>query len=397
LSESFAADVAAIQGIAAVPTILDVVCRTTGMGFAAVARVTEDRWIACGVLDTIAFGLQPGGELKVETTICNEIRQSGEAVIIDHVAEDGAYRGHHTPAQYGFQSYISMPIVMPDGRFFGTLCAIDPKPAQLNRPEIIGMFKLFADMIAFHLDAHERLEQTAAILADERRTAELREQFIAVLGHDLRNPLASIEAGMRMILRTPLEDKAVNILSMVNASVWRMAGLIDNVLDFARGRMGDGIVITPKAAALEPVLTQVVDELRVSHPSRMIETVFHLDREVMCDQGRLGQLLSNLVGNALHHGDKDAVVMVRASTTDETFELSVSNSGEPIPPAAMANLFQPFERGKVQSHKQGLGLGLYIAAEIARAHDGKLTVDSSPEQTVFTFRMPLAPNATRAG
>src|SRR3954463_14866340 len=107
MTDDLQADVAAIARIPAVPTILDVVCRTTGMGFAAVARVTEDRWIACRVRDDIAFGLVPGDELKIETTICNEIRHSREPVVIDHVAEDPAYRGHHTPAMYGFQSYIS--------------------------------------------------------------------------------------------------------------------------------------------------------------------------------------------------------------------------------------------------------------------------------------------------
>src|SRR4051812_45768883 len=103
-------DVAAIARIDAVPTILEAVCRTTGMGFAAVARVTEERWIACAVRDEIAFGLGPGGELKVATTICDEIRDSGEPVVIDHVAEDESFCGHSTPALYGFESYISVPI-----------------------------------------------------------------------------------------------------------------------------------------------------------------------------------------------------------------------------------------------------------------------------------------------
>ena len=95
---NFQSDVAAVQRIDAVPRILEVVCRITGMGFAAVARVTEDRWIACAVRDDVQFGLQPGGELKVETTICNEIRQSRQPVVIDHVAQDEAHWGHPTPA-----------------------------------------------------------------------------------------------------------------------------------------------------------------------------------------------------------------------------------------------------------------------------------------------------------
>ena len=128
------ADIDAVGAIGAVPTILDVVCRATGMGFAAVARVTEQRWICCAVNDLIQFGLQPGGELKVETTICHEVREMRAPVVIDHVAEDSLYCRHHTPAMYGFQSYISMPIVLEDGRFFGTLCAIDPSRAASTIP-----------------------------------------------------------------------------------------------------------------------------------------------------------------------------------------------------------------------------------------------------------------------
>ena len=157
MKDSVADDVAAVGKIDAVPTILEVVCRTTGLGFSAVARVTEERWVACAVRDEIAFGLQPGGELQVETTICDEIRDSGQLVVIDNVAEDEVFCGHPTPRMYGFQSYISVPIYRPDGRFFGTLCAIDPRPARLNTPETVGMFKLFADLIGFHLDVQERL------------------------------------------------------------------------------------------------------------------------------------------------------------------------------------------------------------------------------------------------
>ncbi|AWN40747.1 ATP-binding protein [Methylobacterium durans] len=157
----FQADLVAIENIEVVPTILETVCRATGVGFAAVARVTDDRWVACQVRDGIAFGLPPGGELEVATTICREVRRDGVAVVIDHVAEDEVYCGHPTPARYGFQSYISMPIVLPDGTFWGTLCAIDPQPARLNTPGTIGMFKAFADLIAFHLDAQQRVSVSA--------------------------------------------------------------------------------------------------------------------------------------------------------------------------------------------------------------------------------------------
>jgi signal transduction histidine kinase len=384
-------DISATGRIPAVPTILEVVCRTTGMGFAAVARVTEDRWVACSVRDEIAFGLEPGGELKVETTICHEIRQSGDAVIINHVAQNERYRSHNTPAMYGFQSYISMPIVLRDGRFFGTLCAIDPRPARLETPEIIGMFKLFAELIAFHLSALEQVAATEASLLDERNTSELREQFIAVLGHDLRNPLAAIGAGVELMLKTPLNDRATRMANTIRASVTRMAGLIEDVMDFARGRLGSGLTLDRSAdEPLQPVLHQVIDELRASFPNRVIEHEFALNDPVTCDRRRIGQLLSNLLGNALTYGSAKTPVQVRATTDGKTFELSVANAGDPIPASALDKLFQPFERGAVRPTQQGLGLGLFIASEVAKAHGGTLGVTSSSTETCFTFRMPLA-------
>jgi signal transduction histidine kinase len=317
----FQQDIDIVGNIRAVTAILDVVCGTTGMGFAAVARVTENRWVACSVRDDIAFGLKPGGELKVETTICHEIRQSGEGVVIDEVAADPVYRGHATPALYGFQSYISLPIVLPGGEFFGTLCAIDPRPIRVNTPETVAMFKLFAELIAFHIDAARKVAASMASLLSERAASELREQFIAVLGHDLRNPLAAIDGGAKLLL--------------------------------------------------------------------VIEEDYALDRPVDCDRGRMAQMISNLLANALTYGAADAPVRIQAMTDMDGLKVSVAIAGEPIPSAALERLFQPFQRGDVVPSQQGLGLGLYIAAEVARAHGGTLTAVSTSAETRFMFRMPL--------
>jgi signal transduction histidine kinase len=336
------------------------------------------------------LAFQPGGELKVETTICHEIRQSHQAVAIDHVAEDEVYSGHHTPAMYGFQSYISVPVVLSDGTFFGTLCAIDPRPARLNNPETIGTFKLFAELIASHLNASDRLAASEARLLSERQASELCEQFIAVLGHDLRNPLTSIAAGARMITKVSKQE-SFEIVALMQMSINRMSRLIDNVLDFARGRLGGGLSL--QRSDNEPmgqILDQIVAELRSSHPDRTIETEFVLTKPINCDSQRIGQLFSNLLGNAITHGSPDKPIEVRATTEHGTFELLVINSGDPIPQLALERLFQPFYRVAVRPSQQGLGLGLFIASEIARAHGGTLDVNSSADETRFTFRMPIA-------
>ncbi len=105
-------------------------------------------------------------------------------MVIDHVTEDEEYACHHTPLLYGFQSYISVPIILKDGNLFGTLCAIDPNPANLKNSRALEMFHLFAELISFHISAGEKLQLAHSNLQEERKIAELREQFIAVLGHD---------------------------------------------------------------------------------------------------------------------------------------------------------------------------------------------------------------------
>jgi signal transduction histidine kinase len=168
-----------------------------------------------------------------------------------------------------------------------------------------------------------------------------------------------------------------------------MAGLIDHVLDFARGRLGGGLPLDRNAhEPLRPALDQVIAELRTARPDRTIEAEIALDDPVYCDRARIAQLLSNLLANALTHGASDGPITVKALTIGGMLELSVANPGDPIPHATRERLFQPFTRASAQPHQQGLGLGLYIAAEIARAHGGTLDVTSTPAETRFTLRMP---------
>ncbi|GAO95432.1 sensor histidine kinase [Pseudomonas syringae pv. actinidiae] len=213
MRQSISNDVATINRISAVPAILQVITESTGLGFAAVARVTEDSWTACAVLDNLGFGLKPGGELELTSTICHEIRSSHKPVVIDHVAEDELFCAHHTPRRYNFQSYISIPIFLTNGSFFGTICALDPKPARLTGTPIEAMMVSFARLLALQIEAEENMQRVQADLLAEREVAELRDQFIAVLGHDLRNPLFAINASAELLLRRPLDDKTLQVLS----------------------------------------------------------------------------------------------------------------------------------------------------------------------------------------
>jgi sigma-B regulation protein RsbU (phosphoserine phosphatase) len=236
----------------------------------------------------------------------------------------------------------------------------------------------------------ERNEAQDAI-ASERHVSELREQFIAVLGHDLRNPLAAIDAGVRLLRKEELSDRGEHVLGLMEGSVVRASALISNVLDFARGRLGGGLTLARlKNAPLQNVIEQVIAEIRSIAPNRLIEIRLAIDRPVDCDADRVGQLVSNLLGNALTHGAVDHPVRISCSTIDGTLELTVSNGGTQISSEAMEHLFHPFFRGKVKDSQEGLGLGLYIASQIAKAHGGELTATSTDVETRFNFSMPLA-------
>jgi sigma-B regulation protein RsbU (phosphoserine phosphatase) len=237
------------------------------------------------------------------------------------------------------------------------------------------------------LDARDKAE---AAVASERADSELREQFIAVLGHDLRNPLASIASGIHMLAKETLTARGKKVVGLIDGSVVRAAALIDNVLDFARGRLGGGITLDRNAKEpLEPVLRQVVSELRSIASGRTITAHYDLAEPIDCDRVRIGQLLSNLLGNALTHGAAHQPVTIDAQTADDELIIAVSNGGQPIPPETLERLFRPFVRGQGRVSK-GLGLGLHIASEISRAHGGTLVARSDAAATTFVFSMPLA-------
>jgi PAS domain S-box-containing protein len=172
MNHPVAADIAAVQAISAVPNILEAVSELTGLRFVCVARVEQDAWTACAVLDKLDFGLRPGDGLDVGTTLCSEVRDHRKPIIIDQVSADAQYCNHPTPRMYGFESYFSVPLFNSSGGYFGTLCGIDPLPAKLSEPRILHILLLLADMISRQLEGHQTLHDSRQALRSEKETAE---------------------------------------------------------------------------------------------------------------------------------------------------------------------------------------------------------------------------------
>lgn len=386
MQQSTVADVDSITQIDAVPKILEAVSELTGLKFVCIARVTESVLRICAVLDKLNYGFKVGDSLDVTTTLCDKVREKQAPIIIDSV-QDSEYRDHHAPKTYGFQSYFSIPLYRPSGEYFGTLCGLDPQPAQLSIPAISKTLSLFAELISRQLASEVVLGRTRDALEDAIETSKLRERFIAVLGHDVRTPLHTILNGIE-ILGQYVQPAATPLLETMRRSGERITALINDVSDFTRGRMGGGISLDLRHETnFERVLNQAIDELRNVHPGRTIVAEVPAGIALLCDAQRMAQMLSNLLKNALVHGSATEPVYVQASQSNGVFTLAVTNAGPAIPIEIQTQLFKPFWQAAKSGPNQGLGLGLYIASEIASSHGGTLTVDSCAARTTFTYQV----------
>ncbi|EAQ03699.1 sensor histidine kinase [Pseudooceanicola batsensis HTCC2597] len=387
-SHDFQADIEMLAASDLVGTILETVMLATNMRFAAVARVTADRWVACRTVDEVNFNLAEGDEIEIQSTFCQSVRETSQKVMFDDVATDEVYGNHPIAAKFGIVSYASIPIHRSDGSFFGTLCAIDTEPRNVKHPRAVAMLEMFADVIGRSLETEERLEEQEKLVAQERELARIQEEFVAVLGHDLRNPVAALHAGLRQLDKEPLTDKARKLLPFMRSSVHRMNDLIDNIMLHAKARLGGGIRVsaTPDAP-LNDAITQVIDEIRAASPEQEIQLDLAFDRPVSCDAPRVAQAISNLVSNAVRHGTTGAPIAVYGAASGGEITISVANRGNPVPEEVRRRLFQPFQRGP-QPEGEGLGLGLYIAFSIAAAHGGHVEIESDDGLTTFTLKLP---------
>ena len=361
--------------IGAVPTILKVVSEITGLRLALVARVTSDGWTACAVLDRMNFGLRVGDRLEVATTLCSEVRDTGQPIVIEHASREPEYCDHPTPQMYGFESYIAVPLVRPDGEYFGTVCALDAAPAELRQPKTIAMMQLFAEPIGLQLTAEDAANRDREALADARQTAELREQFSAVLGHDLRNPVSAIMAGSGFLLDLPQEPTQRTVLQRIRSSGERMSRLIDDVLDFARRRLGGGMPLARKDVVLPDPAERVVAEIVGAHPERTVHVSASGHATARLDPVRITQLLSNLVANAVEHAAPGEPIDVRVDGGAEVTRLAVVSRGRPIERAVLARPFQPYFRSADGRRPTALGAR---ARPLHRRRDRARTVGASP-------------------
>jgi len=246
-----------------------------------------------------------------------------------------------------------------------------------------------ADMLRFNEAIDQAICESVLFFSGEQERA--RNLLLGILGHDMRSPLNAIQLTAHHLKGLNAGDAVSSAAGMLIRSGARMKVLLDDLTDFNRQRLGIGLHIVRSQSDLRTILEDELHELRSAHPGRQIALATSGDLSGNWDEGRLQQVISNLVENAVKYGTPESTVQVSADGMGDEVIFAVENKGDPIAASELERLFEPLRRGVARPPEEGgLGLGLFICAEVAKAHGGEIGATSTGDTTAFTVRLPRA-------
>ncbi|MFP2928840.1 PAS domain-containing protein [Pyxidicoccus sp. 3LG] len=329
-----------------------------------------------------------------------EVMEHGEAMFVldrDYrilLANENSERLSRTPreAMLGHLYWEVFPdSARPDSRFWVEYHRVVEEHVPVRFDEYYAPLDLWTSMSAYPTS-----EGGIAVffrdVTEEKRSEQFRERMLGIVGHDLRNPLSHISLTTKLLLRREtMPEGVLTGVRRIATSADRMARMIDDLLDFTRASMGGGIPLDRRPTDLCGLVQDTVAEFELTHPKRVVLACSRGAHTGAWDPDRLAQVVSNLVGNALAHGDEHSPVHVELRTDGPEVVLAVHNHGPSVPAELLPRIFDPFKQAGRTPGRRGLGLGLYIVQQLVQAHGGSITASSSPEAgTLFLVRLPLS-------
>lgn len=271
-------------------------------------------------------------------------------------------------------------------------CVIRLWVGSLESPDLM----YFQDMIRFNEAIDEALAESTAAYAEQ--VDRSRDIFLAILGHDLRAPLQAVSMSTEMLARrVALDTEGLAYVARIKSGARHMGAMVSDLLEFVRSRLGSGLPIEPAPMDLASAAKAAMDEACAGQPDCSPSLNFHGDGHGIWDRGRIEQMLQNLIGNALQHGNNSRTVTVTITGGAEQVLLTVHNYGTPIPKDALSTLFDPLVRSaseELGTPSTSLGLGLFIVKEVVSAHQGSIEVSSNESDgTTFTVTLPRVSRA----
>ena len=353
----------------------------------------------CGLVQTT----DEGTFLRVNRTFCQWVGHPAESLVGVRRFQDLLTMGgrlfhqtHWSPLlrMQGSVSEVKLEVQHADGTTLPmVLNAIRRRQGDTMVHDLAAYVARDRDRYERELvNARKRQESLVAeaqqLHAEARDRALFAEQMIGIVSHDLRNPLSAIMTGTALLSARGLSEHQQRTLGRITRSTERATALIADLLDFTQARLGGGLSVSLAPCDLHAVIDEALEELRLAYPDRELRHVRTGEGELRADGHRLGQLVGNLVSNAIAYGDKGPITITSAIER-EAATVTVHNLGAPIPEEIRTTLFAPMTRGATGANRaRSVGLGLYIVREIARAHRGDVDVVSTDAGTTFRAVMP---------
>lgn len=370
----------AVQQLTALPSILRALCGLTNMGFAALVRLDGEVWQACAVDDVEGLGIAAGDTWRTADTFCGKVRETNQPLrLADISSEEARLPATHMANTLGVMAYFGYPVYRADGSFFGTLCTMGTAPQGCMSAAVIDAASAFSQMIGDRLRA-----QKSSAVPDA-----VRSKVLSVLGHDLRNPMHSLMAAIEMIQLKPMEPRLQRLMGMVHGSAVRLSELARHTLDYARLQTLDEMPlnIVPAHDCLQ-TLNTVAAHVRTAYPQRGVDIDASPLSAIDADPGRLEQMLDIVLTHAVKHCGVDQPVRVHCEDMPEGISMRVLVDGYILDAAILAHIFDPFYTVAGEAQTAHLGVGLYLAHAMARAHGGDLTAMLNGTEASFILSLP---------
>ena len=403
------------QRLAALPSVLKALRGLTQTRFAALVRLTDQKWQACLVDDHASLGIRAGDVFPIEDTLCAQVREIHAPVNQPSVGPDMAGENTaHMARALGIRCHFSYPVFAADGAFFGALCLMDTTPHEPLSSAVVDAVAAFSQLVGTALSRTGRAASQdlpmgkastapdvgstqaakapapAAVPAAAEAEPSVQARVLSVMGHDLRNPMHSLMAAIEMIQLKPMEPRLERLMGMVQGSASRLSELARQTLDFTRLQMLGELPIQVMPSH-DPVsgIKAVIEHVRASYPQREVQEDLQNCPSADIDPGRVDQALSSVLTHAIKHCGADQQVGVRALGRDGRLIVEVSVPGYILDAALLPHLFNPFAQRDGTAQTAHLGVGLYLARATALAHGGDLVARQTGTEVGFIFSLPI--------
>jgi K+-sensing histidine kinase KdpD len=296
------------------------------------------------------------------------------------------------------QPHLTLPVVGLD-RVIGVV-RVEAAAGTSYDADHVGLLSIVCAQLGAYLTGVQLRDDQARRLHDLQAAHDFQKLLVGVVGHDLRNPLSVIMAGATVLQHQGLAAESHRDVALrIQKNVRRAARIIDDLLDLTQIQLAGGLQLHREAVDVGALAEEIAEDAQLATPGRRVLADTHAEHVIVeCDPERMSQVLTNLVGNAVRYGAEAEPVRLDIRKEGMEAVISVRNGGPQISPELLPHIFDPFKRGTrgggAERPAHGLGLGLYIVAEIVRSHGGRIAAQSTPDETAFTISLPLRTDAS---